>query len=76
MCCDIGEQENWVTAHASAARIITLYENEIVIMHEGASGGGKSEMLEVEHREPDGRILLGTHIVTGGKNYLHLGRYL
>ena len=69
----IGEQENWVTAHASAARIITPYENEIVIMHEGASGGGKSEMLEVEHREPDGRILLGTHIVTGGKNYLHLG---
>jgi len=70
---DIGEQENWVTAHASAARIITPYENEIVIMHEGASGGGKSEMLEVEHRVADGRILLGTHVVTGGKNYLHLG---
>ena len=70
---DIGEQENWVTAHASAARIITPYENEIVIMHEGASGGGKSEMLEVEHRVADGRILLGTHVITGGKNYLHLG---
>lgn len=70
---DIGEQENWVTAHASAARIITPYENEIVIMHEGASGGGKSEMLEAEHRVADGRILLGTHVVTGGKNYLHLG---
>ncbi len=70
---DIGEQENWVTAHASAARIITPYENEIVIMHEGASGGGKSEMLEAEHRVEDGRILLGTHVVTGGKNYLHLG---
>ncbi len=57
--------------------LLRSYENEIVIMHEGASGGGKkSEMLEVEHREPDGRILLGTHIVTGGKNYLHLGRYL
>lgn len=70
---DIGEQENWVTAHASAARIITPYENEIVIMHEGASGGGKSEMLEEEHRVEDGRILLGTHVVTGGKNYLHLG---
>ena len=70
---DIGEQENWVTAHASAARIITPYENEIVIMHEGASGGGKSEMLEAEHRVEDGRILLGTHVMTGGKNYLHLG---
>ena len=39
---DIGEQEGWVTAHASAARIITPYENEMVMMHEGASGGGKS----------------------------------
>lgn len=70
---DIGESENWVTAHASAARIITPYENEIVIMHEGASGGGKSEMLEKEHRVADGRILLGTHTITGGKNYIHMG---
>ena len=42
---DIGEREGWVTAHASTARIITPYENEIVMMHEGASGGGKSELL-------------------------------
>ena len=70
---DIGESENWVTAHASAARIITPYENEIVMMHEGASGGGKSEMLEKEHRVADGRILLGTHTITGGKNYIHMG---
>ena len=28
----------------------TPYENEIVFMHEGASGGGKSEMLEDFHR--------------------------
>ena len=34
---DIGEQEGWVTAHASSARIITPYENEMVMMHEGAS---------------------------------------
>ena len=32
---DIGEREGWVTAHASAARIITPYENEMVMMHEG-----------------------------------------
>ena len=43
---DIGEQEGWVTAHASAARVITPYENEMVMMHEGASGGGKSELLQ------------------------------
>ncbi|MEA4941737.1 MAG: DUF4914 family protein, partial [Oscillibacter sp.] len=56
---DIGEQEGWVTAHASAARIITPYENEMVMMHEGASGGGKSELLQDVQRCPDGRVLLG-----------------
>ena len=35
----IGEKEGWVTAHTSAVKVITPYENEIVIMHEGASGG-------------------------------------
>lgn len=44
---DIGEQEGWVTAHASAARIITPYENEMVMMHEGASGGGKRDRKSV-----------------------------
>ena len=39
---DIGEQEGWTTCHTSAGRLITPYENELVIMHEGASGGGKS----------------------------------
>ena len=43
---DIGEQEGWTTCHTSAGRLITPYENELVIMHEGASGGGKSEMLQ------------------------------
>ena len=33
MLLDIGEQEGWVTAHASSARIITPYENEMVMMH-------------------------------------------
>lgn len=69
---DIGEQEGWVTAHASAAKIITPYENEMVMMHEGASGGGKSELLQDVHRVPDGRVLLGTNIETGEKNYLHM----
>ncbi len=51
----------------------TPYENEIVFMHEGASGGGKSEMLEDFHREDDDRLLIGTHTVTGEKYYMTLG---
>lgn len=69
---NIGEQEGWVTAHASTVKVITPYDNEIVIMHEGASGGGKSEMIEQVHKEMDGRVILGTNTVTGEKNYLEL----
>lgn len=69
---NIGEEEGWVTAHASTVKIITPYDNEIVIMHEGASGGGKSEMLEDIHRDMDKRSLLGKNTVTGEKNYLVL----
>lgn len=68
----IGEEENWITAHASTVMVITPYENIITIMHEGASGGGKSEMTEQLHRELDGRILLGRNIVTKEKLYLEL----
>ncbi len=70
---DIGEHEGWVTDHASAAILETPYENEVVFMHEGASGGGKSEMLEEIHREPDGKVLLGTHTVSGEDYYIPLG---
>jgi hypothetical protein len=69
---DIGEREGWVTVHTSAVKIVTPYENEIVMMHEGASGGGKSEMSEHVHREPDGRILVGTNTLTGEEIYLRL----
>ena len=69
---DIGEQEGWVTAHASAARIITPYENEMVMMHEGASGGGKSELLQDVPRVADGRVLLGIHTQTGEKTYISM----
>lgn len=41
-------------------------------MHEGASGGGKSEMLQDIAREPDGEVLLSTNTVTGEKTYLHI----
>lgn len=69
---NIGEKEGWVTAHASTVKVITPYDNEIVIMHEGASGGGKSEMIEDIHKEMDGRSLIGKNTVTGEKNYLVL----
>ncbi|NSW54308.1 MAG: DUF4914 family protein [Anaerolineae bacterium] len=60
-----GEKEGWVTAHCSAVRVVTPYDNAVTIMHEGASGAGKSEMLEHPHREDDGRLLYGENIITG-----------
>ena len=68
----IGEAEGWVTNHASTVQVITPYDNTFTIMHEGASGGGKSEMLEYPHREHDGRLLLGENLVTGEKRHLVL----
>lgn len=69
---NIGEEEGWITAHASTVKVITPYDNEIVIMHEGASGGGKSEMIEDIHKEMDGRIVLGKNTISGEKNYIVL----
>ena len=69
---DIGEQEGWLTAHASSVRVTTPYDNETVVMHEGASGGGKSEMYQDLRREDDGRILLGTNVVTKEPYYITL----
>jgi hypothetical protein len=60
----IGEEEDWVTLHSSAVRLVTPYDNEFAIMHEGASGGGKSEMTQAFHREADGRIRLAYNTVT------------
>ncbi|MDF2889944.1 MAG: hypothetical protein K0R80_311 [Clostridia bacterium] len=68
----IGEREGWVTAHASTVKVITPYENVITIMHEGASGSGKSEMLEQIHKELDGRIIMAQNTITKEKTYLDL----
>lgn len=70
---DIGENEGWITNHASAAMLESPYENEVVFMHEGASGGGKSEMLEEVHKDQDEKVLLATHTISGEKYYLSLG---
>ncbi|MDR2532384.1 MAG: DUF4914 family protein [Oscillospiraceae bacterium] len=69
---DIGEREGWVTVHTSAVKLVTPYDNEIVMMHEGASGGGKSEMSEHVHREPDGRLLVGQNLETNEKFFLRV----
>lgn len=71
---NIGEREGWVTAHGSTVQVVTPYDNTVTIMHEGASGGGKSEMLEQVHRQSDGRLLLGENLVTGERRYLEMPR--
>lgn len=69
---NFGEFEGWLTAHASTVRVITPYDNILTIMHEGASGGGKSEMLEEFHREPDGRIVIAQNTTNGEKFYMEI----
>lgn len=69
-----GERQGWVTAHCSTVQVITPYDNHVTIMHEGASGGGKSEMLEQIHREDDGRLLLGENVISGEQRHLVLPR--
>jgi len=68
------EREGWIVAHCSTVQVITPYDNVLTIMHEGASGGGKSEMLELAHREADGRLLLGRNIVTGEERFVQVPR--
>jgi hypothetical protein len=69
---DIGEREGWTTNHCAAVAVVTPYENQLILMHEGASGGGKSEMTEHIHRMEDGRLLLGENVVTREQRTLNL----
>ncbi len=68
----IGEKENWLTAHASSVKVVTPSNKSIIIMHEGASGGGKSEMIEEMHREPNGQILLAEDKTSNKKLFMKL----
>jgi hypothetical protein len=63
----IGEMQGWLTLHGASVKMTTPYDNEFVMMHEGASGSGKSEILEEVRREPDGRVCLGINTVTNEK---------
>ena len=70
----LGIKEDFVTVHASTVNITTPYDNDVSILHEGASGSGKSEMLEYAHREEDGRLLLGRNVVPGEEKHLALSQ--
>ena len=70
----MGEDQDWPTLHGSTVQVVTPYDNITTIMHEGASGGGKSEMLEYVHRQEDGRLLLGRNVVTEEKRHLVLNQ--
>jgi len=72
---DQGEKEEWLTAHCSAVQSVSPYDNITTFMHEGASGGGKSEMHQHIVREPDGRVLLGTSSITGEQRYITIPRF-
>ncbi len=71
----IGEEEGWATTHCSAVESVSPYDNVTRFMHEGASGGGKSEMLQHIVREPSGEVLIGTNAVTGEKRSIHIPRF-
>lgn len=72
---DQGEKEDWITAHCSAVQSISPYDNITTFMHEGASGGGKSELHQHILRETDGRVKLGKSSVTGEERFITIPRF-
>jgi hypothetical protein len=67
-----GEREGWITTHCSTVQVVSPYDNIVTFMHEGASGGGKSEMHQHIVREPNGQVSLGANIVTGEQRFINL----
>ncbi|RKZ92507.1 MAG: DUF4914 domain-containing protein, partial [Gammaproteobacteria bacterium] len=70
-----GEKEDWITAHCSAIQSISPYDNITTFMHEGASGGGKSELHQHIVRESDGRVLLGKNSITDEERFINIPRF-
>ena len=66
-----GEREGWITAHCSTVQVVSPYDNITTFMHEGASGGGKSEMLQNIVREENGQVLIGTNSLTGERRLIN-----
>jgi len=69
---DKGEEEGWLTTHCSTVQAVSPYDNITTFMHEGASGGGKSEMIQNLVREPNGQIVIGENIVTGERRVISI----
>jgi len=67
-----GEEDGWITTHCSTVQVINPYDNSTNFMHEGASGGGKSEMLQFIPREPNGQVKIGHNIVTGEERLINI----
>lgn len=67
-----GEREGWITAHCSTVQVVSPYDNYTTFMHEGASGGGKSEMLQHIVREPEGQVLIGENLITKERRLINL----
>jgi hypothetical protein len=67
-----GEREGWITAHCSTVQAVSPYDNTTTFMHEGASGGGKSEMLQHILREPNGQVLIGVNSITEERRLINL----
>jgi len=67
-----GEKEGWITAHCSTVQAVSPYDNTTTFMHEGASGGGKSEMLQHILREENGQVMIGRNIISGEKRLINL----
>ena len=73
---DIGEQEGWVTAHASCGRLVTPYENEMVIMQRGRIRRRQERDAAGHRPRPRGpRAAVHQHGNRRGNLYQH-GRYL
>jgi len=71
----IGEDEGWSTAHCSAVESVSPYDNVTRFMHEGASGGGKSEMLQHIVREPEGEVLIGYNLSSEERRTIIIPRF-
>ncbi len=72
----VGEKENSVTLHASSVKVCYNKNETITFMHEGASGAGKSEMLEYLESERDGKFLLGKNTITNESVYMYNSNYI
>ena len=62
------EKEGWTTLHASTVKVLVPHMKRVVtILHEGASGSGKTEMSEHVGGDVSGRITFGENVLTGQK---------